>query len=364
VAGQIAHVVAQAKGAVEICECPASLGLLKRRPGVLHWRVPDANFPGKWYDAFDEVVAARTNKGLSRQGFSRRGLIRSMFCSSLPDGSIKELVNGVAGQADESTRALGIEKCIRILPHDNDSGAFFVTLLRKKAPVTFALPLDPEAAAEAEAATNKAIGAQAPASLPSLPSPSSTPADVFPVAGASGGQGEAPLGEAGGNELPKEFVDHCTRLTRMEARVLKVEPYVPLQHMPNGHAAWQSISLFYGVSPAFPWSQLLAHSQRLKVPAHHSLLCLCLPPARALCLSISVSCSVLVKCTLSFAFVSLSFGVSLSHELAFSLPLSLLLLLFLSLSLPLFPAPLSPLPLSHIRSKVYVKIGETKNCMR
>ena len=29
---------------------------------------------------------------------------------------------------------------MRILPHDNDSGAFFVTLLRKKAPVTFAPP--------------------------------------------------------------------------------------------------------------------------------------------------------------------------------------------------------------------------------
>ena len=51
--------------------------------GLLHWRVPDANFPGKWYDAFDDVVPARTVKGLERQAFSRRGLIRSMFCSSL-----------------------------------------------------------------------------------------------------------------------------------------------------------------------------------------------------------------------------------------------------------------------------------------
>jgi hypothetical protein len=33
-------------------------------------------------------------------------------------------------------------------------------------------------------------------------------------------------------ELPKEFVDHCTRLTKMEQRVQKLVPYVPLLRMP------------------------------------------------------------------------------------------------------------------------------------
>jgi len=254
----IAHVVAQADGAVEICECPASLAVLKRRPGLMHWRVPDANFPGKWYDTFDEVVAARTARGKAREAFSRRGLIRSMFCSSKPDGCIRDEVNGESGQAHLSTRALGIQRCIRILPHDNDSGAFFVTLLRKKAHVTFALPIDPEAAAEAEAATAAATGQAPPLTV------GADTAGAAPASGAPPSDAESEPAVGGPKELPKDFVDHCTRLTRMEARVQKVEPYMPLERMPNGDAAWQSIAQFYGVSSGFPSSQLLAHSERLK----------------------------------------------------------------------------------------------------
>jgi len=157
----IAHVVGQAvNGELEICECPQLLASLKRRRGLLHWRVPDGNFPGKFYDSFDEVVAARTARGQARQAFSRRGLIRSMFCSSKPDGTIKEVVNGQPGLPHLSTRALGIEKCMRILPHDNDTGAFFVTLLRKNAHVSFAAPLDPEAARDAAAATAASLAPQ------------------------------------------------------------------------------------------------------------------------------------------------------------------------------------------------------------
>jgi multisite-specific tRNA:(cytosine-C5)-methyltransferase len=101
----VSHVLAQAEGAVEICACPETLAALKRRPGLLHWRVPDANFPGKWYDAFDDVIAARTARGKAREAFSRRGLIRSMFCSSNPDGSVKDIVNGEPGEPHLATRA-------------------------------------------------------------------------------------------------------------------------------------------------------------------------------------------------------------------------------------------------------------------
>ena len=44
--------------------------------------------------------------------------------------------------------------------------------------------------------------------------------------GIAEGEGEART------ELPKEFVDHCTRLTKMEQRVQKLVPYVPLLRMP------------------------------------------------------------------------------------------------------------------------------------
>ena len=44
----------------------------------------------------------------------------------------------------------------------------------------------------------------------------------------------------------------------------KVEPYVPLQRMPGGDAVFQALAAFYGIGPAFPAMQLLAHNERLK----------------------------------------------------------------------------------------------------
>jgi len=251
-------VVAQAAGAVEICECPGDLASLKRRPGLLHWRVPDANFPGRWYDTWEDVVPARTAKAMEREGFSRRGLIRSMFCSSTPDGSLKEGSEGEAGKVHLSTRALGIDRCMRILPHDNDSGAFFVTLLCKKAPVTFAPPHGLEADLTTAAAPPAPAGGDAVehAQTAELRSANS---------GAEGSTGDVEdKTDGAGSDLPKGFVDNCTRLTRMEARVQKVEPYVPLERLPDGRSTWESIAAFYGVSSEFPSHQLLAHSERVK----------------------------------------------------------------------------------------------------
>ena len=250
--------VAQAAGAVEICECPGDLASLKRRPGLLHWRVPDANFPGRWYDTWEDVVPARTAKAMEREGFSRRGLIRSMFCSSTPDGSLKEGSEGEAGKVHLSTRALGIDRCMRILPHDNDSGAFFVTLLCKKAPVTFAPPHGLEADLTTAAAPPAPAGGDAVehAQTAELRSANS---------GAEGSTGDVEdKTDGAGSDLPKGFVDNCTRLTRMEARVQKVEPYVPLERLPDGRSTWESIAAFYGVSSEFPSHQLLAHSERVK----------------------------------------------------------------------------------------------------
>ena len=76
----IAHVVSQAAGAIEICPCPSALAALKQRPGMLHWRVPDSNFPGKWYDRFDDVVTARTAKAHAREAF--RSPCHSLFADT------------------------------------------------------------------------------------------------------------------------------------------------------------------------------------------------------------------------------------------------------------------------------------------
>lgn len=111
-----------------------------------------------------------------------------------------------------------------------------------------------QAESEAAAATAAVLGESAPSAPSAAPASNVAPEGDEQQVTTAGGSGE----------LPKEFVDHCTRLTRMEARVQKVEPYVPLQRMPNGDEVWRSIAEFYGVSAGFPATQLLAHNERLK----------------------------------------------------------------------------------------------------
>ena len=162
-----------------------------------------------------------------------------MFCPSKADGSLQE------GEK-MGTLQLGLDKCMRILPHDNDSGAFFVTLLRKTADVSFAPPLDLVGDAGAACGTSAAVACE---SAGNTLGPAVTH-DLEPSAAAG--------------ELPKDYVDHCTRLSRMEARVLKVEPYVPLQRMAGGDEVYESLATFFGILSDFPASQLLAHNERLK----------------------------------------------------------------------------------------------------
>jgi hypothetical protein len=184
-----------------------------------------------------------------------------MFCSSNPDGSLKEGTGGEAGKTQLSTRQLGIERCMRILPHDNDSGAFFVTLLRKTAPVSFALPHG----AELNAADAPSAGAGWDAGEQD-PTEGMQAANIG-VEGSKAHAEDMPgdKTDTAGSAMPKGFVDNCTRLTRMEKRVQKVEPYVPLERLPDGRSMWESIAAFYGVSSEFPSQQLLAHSERVKV---------------------------------------------------------------------------------------------------
>jgi hypothetical protein len=141
-----------------------------------------------------------------------------MFCSSLPDGSIKPLFNGSNGSNGPpaagrmSTRAQGIDRCMRVLPHDNDTGAFFVTLLRKTAPIAFAPTEDAEAESQADAATAAATAVPAP--------PTPLLASGAAEAGADAGGGHAAV--------------HATGLDR----ILRLETQDPNPETRNPKRRW------------------------------------------------------------------------------------------------------------------------------
>jgi len=76
---------------------------LKRLPGLTSWRVYAG---GEFYDALDAVPA----------GAKREKMSRTMFPPPPP---------GEGGP-------LGLERCMRVLPHMQDTGGFFIAVLRKE----------------------------------------------------------------------------------------------------------------------------------------------------------------------------------------------------------------------------------------
>ncbi|PKX93909.1 tRNA (cytosine-C5-)-methyltransferase [Aspergillus novofumigatus IBT 16806] len=96
---------------VEILDCSNELPGLKRAAGVRTWKVMDRE--GRMYNSWKEVEEQREREGIN--GLGRIG--EGMFP---PTGE----------NAD-----LPLERCIRVYPHLQDTGGFFITVLEKKSEI-------------------------------------------------------------------------------------------------------------------------------------------------------------------------------------------------------------------------------------
>lgn len=96
---------------INIIDVSHELPELKRRPGVTSWKVFDRD--GVWFNNFQEVE--KDDKSIQR--LSR--ITREMF----PTEDCKEL--------DDPTR-VPLERAIRVYPHLQDTGGFFIAVLEKK----------------------------------------------------------------------------------------------------------------------------------------------------------------------------------------------------------------------------------------
>jgi multisite-specific tRNA:(cytosine-C5)-methyltransferase len=98
---------------IEIVDVSDRLPELKRAPGLKGgWRVMDKD--QTWYSSFEEVLKEDEGKE------TRVGRItRSMFPTE-------------TDKADEDPTRIPLERCVRVYPHLQDTGGFFITVLRKK----------------------------------------------------------------------------------------------------------------------------------------------------------------------------------------------------------------------------------------
>lgn len=96
---------------VDVIDCTEALPKLKRRPGLAAWKVMDKE--GKIWGSWSEVGQHRAVNG--DEGLGR--LVEAMFPA--------------AGQVEK----IPFERCMRVYPHLQDTGAFFITALQKRSEI-------------------------------------------------------------------------------------------------------------------------------------------------------------------------------------------------------------------------------------
>ncbi|KAF4534485.1 Methyltransferase [Lasiodiplodia theobromae] len=96
---------------VRIIDCSQELPGLKRVPGLSTWKVMDKQ--GRMYSSFHEVAAKQSEQG---------------------EENLKKIVEGMfpPKPTENEEERIPLERCIRVYPHLQDTGGFFITVIEKK----------------------------------------------------------------------------------------------------------------------------------------------------------------------------------------------------------------------------------------
>ncbi|KAJ4758815.1 S-adenosyl-L-methionine-dependent methyltransferases superfamily protein [Rhynchospora pubera] len=134
----VAEILRRCEGSVELLDVSNELAGLVRRPGLKTWKVRDR---GSWFTTYKDVSVQR-----------RSAIVQSMFpsCQSwketVNEGAMNHLTEGSVNEEPRESDAsaklgemevsvLPLERCMRIVPHDQNNGAFFIAVLQKISPL-------------------------------------------------------------------------------------------------------------------------------------------------------------------------------------------------------------------------------------
>jgi multisite-specific tRNA:(cytosine-C5)-methyltransferase len=126
---------------IDIVDCSEQLPLLKRRPGMKNWKIMDKT--AKIWSTWEEVESHAKEHA---EGMIPGRLQDTMFPRA--EGS--------------DTPDLPLERCMRVYPHLQDTGGFFITVLQKKAEFRARNENEPKPNAEkaADSASTDAVAAK------------------------------------------------------------------------------------------------------------------------------------------------------------------------------------------------------------
>uniref|UniRef100_A0A1A7WI01 tRNA (cytosine(34)-C(5))-methyltransferase n=1 Tax=Iconisemion striatum TaxID=60296 RepID=A0A1A7WI01_9TELE len=234
----IAALLEKSEGALELADASADLPGLKWMPGVTSWKLMTKE--GQWYANWSDVPTSRHTQ-----------IRPTMFPPKDP----------------EKVTNLHLERCMRILPHHQNTGGFFVAVLVKKAPMPWnkrypKLRKNPLSSTSAQ--TGDSSAASSPADAPNL-LPEGTPEEVEedgPGGKAEGeAEHEAPPGdsqEAGGKQ---DSVCGPPPSKKLRLFGYKEDPFVFLT---EDDPVFNTIQSFYDLSPSFPKLNVLTRTHEGK----------------------------------------------------------------------------------------------------
>ncbi|KAL3527620.1 hypothetical protein ACH5RR_012276 [Cinchona calisaya] len=140
----VAEILRRCKGSVELVDVSDELPQLVRRPGLKKWKVRDK---GLWLSSYTDVPENRGAAVVPGMFPSGRtfddipehdpSISTGQLCGNIANVNSG---NGIQSEEDlvaqtnslnEEVSSLPLERCMRIVPHDQNTGAFFIAVLHK-----------------------------------------------------------------------------------------------------------------------------------------------------------------------------------------------------------------------------------------
>ncbi|XP_023684523.2 RNA cytosine C(5)-methyltransferase NSUN2 [Paramormyrops kingsleyae] len=215
----IAALLEKSEGALELADASADLLGLKWMPGMTSWKLMTKT--GEWYTSWSEVPSSRHTQ-----------IRPTMFPPTDP----------------EKLKEMKLERCMRILPHHQDTGGFFVAVLVKKAPMPWNRQYPKIRHKEADVAPSANTPPADPPPAEEL-APESQPADPEPEG--------RPLEVA----VKKDGVCGPPPSKKMKLFGFKEDPFVFLS---EDDPVFAPIQAFYNLSPTFPKLNVLTRTHEGK----------------------------------------------------------------------------------------------------
>ncbi|KAK7306103.1 hypothetical protein VNO77_44023 [Canavalia gladiata] len=142
----VAEVLRRCGGSVVLVDVSSELPQLIRRPGLKRWKVCDK---GKWLDSCKDVPKFRRSvvfPSMFPNGGSYEDIDSNCNISTEDDivaddvgrnseDGVQAVGNRVMLDFTEEVSDFPLERCMRLLPHDQNTGAFFIAVLQKVSPL-------------------------------------------------------------------------------------------------------------------------------------------------------------------------------------------------------------------------------------